>query len=282
MILRSPLSYQGSKYKLMRSILAELPEHRVFHDVFGGSGTVSLNVGSSVVNYNDWDIAAYSVLRCLKNAPDPQRIIDRLDYLLDKYDLDRENDPAYYRFRGLYNHRPKAFWLWVLSKHSFSSLMRFNKQGLFNLPFGFRTIEKTASRDRWINEFWTRLQNINLHNSSYLGYVQQALIKAGSDDLFYFDPPYLASGDNVYKGRWTVANENKLLSLLNYLDSQGIRWMLSNVVRHRQHHNKILETWMQDYQVVYPAFSTRGEGYSLHRAAAGGPNKTVEVLVKNF
>jgi site-specific DNA-adenine methylase len=132
-------------------------------------------------------------------------------------------------------------------------------------------------------EVWNRLQNISLHNLSYLQYVKKALKKADKKHIFYFDPPYSASGDNVYAGpSWGKEQDLKLFSLLDYLDSLGIRWILSNCVQHRGHKNKELAKWMKQYKVVYPQFRTKGEAYTLNRAVDNKLNNTVEVLVKNY
>lgn len=281
-IIRSPLAYQGSKFKLIHAIEEQSGKFIRFHDVFGGSGVVSLNMcllGETY--YNDWDPAAYSVLKHLKAAPNADKIISRLNKTIVKHGLSRINESNYYKFREHYNKNPNPFDLWVLSKHSFSSLMRFSRNG-FNLPFGRRGIEPSESRDKWIRDFWNRLQFVQLHNESYLQYVKRTYMDANKDDLFYFDPPYLASGANVYKGDWTIKDEKKLLSLLDFLDNRGIRWILSNVIQHREFTNKILKKWMKQYTVVYPNFRTKGEGYTLNRAATSGPNNTIEVLVKNF
>lgn len=281
--VRSPLAYQGSKFKLLESLQKEAGDFRRLHDVFGGSGTVSLNLkGSGKTIYNDWDPAAFSILTCLKEHKSPRTIITKLDKIIAKHGLHRKAEDEYYAFRDWYNRNRHPFNLWVLSKHSFSSLMRFNDSGEFNLPFGFRGPEKSEQRDRWINDFWHRLQSVELHNLSYLQYVKKFHKRASEFDLFYFDPPYLASGDNVYKGNWTIEDEKRFLSMLDYLDNMGLRWMLSNVVKHRSFTNKILQRWMKQYRVVYPNFKTSGEGYILNRAATSGPNNTVEVLIKNY
>lgn len=283
LLVRSPLAYQGSKFRLFNALRQQLGDFKVLHDVFGGSGTVAINaVPYGQVLYNDWDHNAYAVLSKLKAAPSSDRIISRLDNTIKKHKLDRSSDSAYFRFRDYYNSNPDPFTLWVLSKHSFSSLMRFSGKTGFNLPFGKRSPAKSASRDFWIESFWARLQSIELHNLSYLSYVKKYYKSACVDTVFYFDPPYLASGANVYKGTWSEDDDIKLFSLLDYLDSRNIKWLMSNVVHHRHFTNTRLIKWMKNYNVHYPDFKNKGEGYILNRAATSGPNNTVEVMIKNF
>lgn len=285
LLVRSPLSYQGSKYKLLRALQQNCAPVKVLHDVFGGSGTVGLNMPiAKTVHINELDPNVYGVLLHLKSRATWQEIVKQLDATIRKHKLGntREYEDAYYRFRSKFNKSPNWFDLWVLSKHSFSSLIRFNKTSGFDLPFGFRSPQKSKSRDFWIQQFWTRLQSVKLHNKTYLQYVKHAIRKADRSHVFYFDPPYLASGANVYIGEWTEADDQKLRDLLDYMNKIGLRWVLSNVTKHRGHKNKPLAKWMKQYNYSYPAFTGKGELYSLNRAADTKDNGTVEVIIKNF
>lgn len=284
MTVRSPLAYQGSKWSLIPSLLAEFDNVRNLYDVFGGSATVSINaVGHAKrVFYNDHDERVVELL-CTLSAMGPKKVISRLDAVINKHGLGRTkaHRSAYFAFRAYYNKRPNPFLLWVLSKHSFSSLIRFSSKG-FNLPFGKRSPGKSVQRDRELFESITRLQSVTMSSSSYLQFVKRHYKRAKSSDLFYFDPPYLASGDNVYKGTWTEKDDLKLMQLLDFLDSLGLRWMLSNVTEHRGRINKPLKKWMKKYNVKYPTFNRSGEGYILNRATTSDPNRTVEVLITNY
>ena len=52
--IKSPFNYIGGKYKLLPQILPLFPSKiSMFYDVFGGGASVSLNVNSEYVYYND-------------------------------------------------------------------------------------------------------------------------------------------------------------------------------------------------------------------------------------
>ena len=52
--IKSPMNYIGGKYKLLPQLLPLFPQKiSMFYDVFGGGGSVSLNVNSEYVYYND-------------------------------------------------------------------------------------------------------------------------------------------------------------------------------------------------------------------------------------
>lgn len=282
--VRSLIAYQGNKWSLLRSLRENVGSFSHFHDVFGGSATVSINmVDLGKVIYNDHDPNVYGIFKCLKSMS-VDEVIAQLDKTIKKHKLGRRDDAAYTKFRSYYNRNRDPFLLWVLSKHSFSSLIRFNSDGDFNMPFGKRSPQKSEQRDYVIAAAHKRLRKVKLHNKPYLKYIQKAIEKADDNHVFYFDPPYLASGDNVYHGIWTEADDIKLMELLDYMDRKGLRWMLSNVTQHRQHKNRPLIKWLRSrkYTVINPQFNRAGEGYILNRATTSDANKTVEVLVKNY
>ena len=52
--VKSPMNYIGGKYKLLPQILPLFPDKiSMFYDIFGGGGSLSLNVNSKYVYYND-------------------------------------------------------------------------------------------------------------------------------------------------------------------------------------------------------------------------------------
>ena len=75
-LVKSPMNYIGGKYKLLPQMLPLFPnEISMFYDVFGGGASVSLNVNSDFVYYNDIipyvsnmldDLRGKSTEECLK------------------------------------------------------------------------------------------------------------------------------------------------------------------------------------------------------------------------
>lgn len=278
-MLRSILSYQGSKFKLLPSLMPHLIDASRVYDVFGGSATVSINVRRSV--YNDLDSNVTEILQYIKKTPLDKLVSDYAKFV-DHFGLSARNEKGYLQLREYQrttNQHP--FVNFVLSKHSFCGLMRFNGSNGFNLKFGSRTYDMEANYSAFA-AFRQKLQTIPIHNLSYLKFVEKTHRKIKSNDVYYFDPPYLASGAMIYGCQWSSSDEVKLLSLLDYLDSCGCKWVLSNVLQHRGFTNKHLKKFCKNYNVYYPSFNTKGEGYILNRVATSGQNKTVEIIVRNF
>lgn len=280
--IRSPLAYQGSKFKLLHEIIPILSKFDKVHDVFGGSGTIAVNLPDSRVFYNDFDDRIVNILKSIAAFPKANDAILKYNKIVRKNKLSRTDQEAFLKFREYVNVEQDPFDVWVLSKHSFCSLIRFSQtKGNFNYGFGKRSLDLHYN-DPWFHTVHSRLQNIKMHSMTYLDYVKHYHKKACKRTVFYFDPPYLASGDNVYKGKWCESDEIKFLEMLDYLDSLNVKWVLSNVLAHRGLVNKILKKWQKKYNVTYPAFRTSGEAYTINRVYEAIKNETVEVLIKNF
>ena len=70
------------------------------------------------------------------------------------------------------------------------------------------------------------------------------------EDFVYLDPPYLGN-DGVYQdGKrgfegWTEKNEEKLYSFMEYINSIGAFFMLSNYSEHTKSINNKLNDWIK-------------------------------------
>lgn len=286
MVIRSPLAYQGSKFKLLPELLEVFGRPKVFHDVFGGSAVVSLNMVDSAgsVHYNDHD---ENISRIIKRLAKDVPTVSRIKRLARHYKIDELDRDGYYWFRNeIANKYKLPLMFFLLSKVSYCSLLRFNRKNECNIPYGNRGRSILSKQN--MRSLSRAIEKIRLIHSvstlSYLQYVKEWHKKADGNHLFYFDPPYFASGASVYKGDWTVEDDKKLFSLLDYMDGLGLRWVLSNVTHHKSHVNKQLIKWMKRYTVVYPTFGGK-VAYNLDRARVSGKredNRTVEVIIKNF
>ena len=73
------------------------------------------------------------------------------------------------------------------------------------------------------------------------------LINANS--FVYCDPPYLITLGSYNDGKrgfngWNEADEKRLLSYLEKLNAKGVKFMLSNVLEHKEKRNTLLNEWI--------------------------------------
>ena len=69
--IKSPIFYMGGKYDLLPELLPRFPKEQeidTFIDLFGGSGTVSLNVPYKNIIYNELNENIVNLLYMLKNV----------------------------------------------------------------------------------------------------------------------------------------------------------------------------------------------------------------------
>jgi len=102
-------------------------------------------------------------------------------------------------------------------------MVRFNKQGKYNVPFGHKPNRfSKAYITKIINQISYVYEAIHIHNSEFSCVDFRISIKeAGASDFIYCDPPY--AGRNVdYFNSWSEKDENDLYALLNETESNFI------------------------------------------------------------
>lgn len=135
-LIRSPINYTGNKYKLLKQILPLFPKKiENFHDIFGGSGTVSLNCDAENVFYNDLNNYIGQILLTIKEYGQ-ENTIKELNQIIDKYQLSKTNEDGFKKLRVDYNQKPTPIKLMVLSYYSFNFQIRFNNLKQYNSSFG--------------------------------------------------------------------------------------------------------------------------------------------------
>ena len=109
----------------------------------------------------------------------------------EKNPIDRiinPNENLYYRLRDMFNHKTKSEYLdsvlyYFINKTAYSGMIRYNKNGEYNVPFGHY---KNFNTDL-VSEPHSNL----LKKSSFLnGDYKNSFDLASSDDFMFLDPPY--------------------------------------------------------------------------------------------
>ena len=99
--------------------------------------------------------------------------------------------------------------------------------------------------------------------------------------VFYADPPYSACiSKHPYRVgniKWTADEDRRLFECLDYINKNGGKFILSNVLTNNGVHNIPLKNWASSY-VVNP-IEVSYQNSSYQRKNNG---KTEEVLITNF
>jgi len=245
---KSPLNYSGSKDSLMPQITKYLPGYiDSFVDVMGGAFNVGVNVVANEIVYNEYNPYVYEMVEMLLKK-EPKKILEHTKNQIKKHNLNRSDSKTFNKFRAVYNNKQNSMDLFVLSMFSFQNQLRFNSSFEFNTPVGNCAFNETLGQ-RVLN-FKPKVKKINLLNFDFQNLDYK---KFSKDSLFYFDPPYFITNGSYNDGKrgfngWDADLETKLLKYITTLHNNGYKFMLSNIINHKNKTNHILKEWIETHE----------------------------------
>lgn len=282
--IKSPFNYIGGKYKLLPQILPLFPDKiSTFYDVFGGGGSLSLNVDSSYVYYNDIVPYVGEMLDEMARLG-YEECISKIEQVIEEYELSKTNREGFEKLREDYNNGKKEWHIfYTLVCYSFNSQYRFNNNHEYNSSFGKNKSWFSDTTKKKIKEFIERANETHMVYDG-LDYLDIDFSDANENDLVYFDPPYLITCGNYNDGKrgfkgWTQQDDINLMELCDKLNEQGIRFAMSNVFEDKGKTNDLLKEWSKKY-TVYHLNNTYGN--CNYQAKDKSTNTTDEVLIVNY
>lgn len=278
--LKSPLNYVGGKYRLLPQIIAHFPEKiNTFVDLFSGGCNVGINVWANQIIFNDVNDRINDIFRYLK-VHDAVESLQTIKQIINCYHLSKTNGAGFRRLRKAYNQHPQPMLLYTLVAYSYNNQFHFNQQLQYNNPFGRNRSHFSKNMAERLASFTERLHQLNTTFMD-LPFEQVNLSHLTSDDLVYCDPPYLITTGSYNDGQrgfggWTANDDLRLLMLLDRLEQQGVRFALSNVLKHKGMTNNNLINWSQKYQVHHLNYGYQNASYNTVR------QRSDEVLITNY
>ena len=284
-IIINPFNYHGAKHKLIPQLKPLIPDNiSTFVDVFGGSGEMSLNIVADKVIYNDKNEPFVNMLRNFDDS-----FISEVDAVIARFNLNKTNLEGYLACRDYYNSniktlgdRERAVVLYSLLCHSFNNQVSFNRKKEFNLPFGKDRSEFNESLREKLEIYIKRLKEVDIEFLS-VPFVKLAQSTFPDNSFVYADPPYLITTgpyERDYRCKWTVSHEFELYSFLDKLNRQGIKFGMSNVLKHKGKTNDLLIDWAKDYNTHYLDMTYRNCNYQSY--AMNDDKESQEVFITNY
>lgn len=253
----SPLNYIGGKADMIDFIRKNSPQNiNRFIDMFGGGFNVGINFNAEQIIYNDCNFKVKELLEMFRNI----ETIDLYKYIsnmIKKYKLEKGDKDSYLKIRELYNSQPKDSrdprLLYLLILFGYQQQIRFNSSYDYNNPVG-----QAGFNDKILEKLVSYCRNLKEKNVVFMSKDFNDMWEHINENSFvYLDPPYLITLGSYNDGKrgfngWTEKDETALLKFLNILNSKGIKFMLSNVLEHKEKKNKILIDWIKDnnYRVI--------------------------------
>lgn len=282
-LIKSPMNYIGGKYKLLPQILPLFPNKiSMFYDVFGGGASISLNVNSEFVYYNDIVPYVSNMFNDLKGKS-TEECLKEIEKVIKKYSLSKTNKEGFLKLREDYNNGDRS-WVnfYMLICHSFNYQFRFNNSQEYNSSFGKNRSEYTITTENKFINFMDKLNSIDI-SFDCKDFRDIDYSDADENDLVYFDPPYLISCGNYNDGKrgfkgWSEQDDLDLMDLCDKLDEQGTRFAMSNILEHKGLKNEKLIEWSKKYKVYTLDYNYDNCNYQDNNKN----NNTVEVLIVNY
>lgn len=217
----------------MPSLLGDVKiEH--YHEPFLGGGAVFFSLDREKKAYlsdaNPQLINAYIQVR-----DNPEGVIQLFEKMHNTKD-------DYYRIRSEITAEPtveNAARFIYLNQTSFNGLYRVNRQGKYNVPYGFR---KTHYRVDRIRDASKKLQNTLIE----VGDFETHKYKIKRNDLVFLDPPYTVSHNNngfiqYNQNLFSLEDQHRLKRFIEYIKAKGAYYILTNAA-----HETICEIFLTE------------------------------------
>lgn len=296
-MIRSPFFYVGDKYKLIKQLEEIFPKN-INHliEPFCGGGSVFLNIKADKTlanDFNPWMIKLHKYLGGFRK--NRQEFIALLEKTILEYNLSASylgvivsddlklkhkktyyaiyNKIAYTKLREDFNgDKTDLMKLYILLIYGFNHMLRFNGKGDFNLPVG--NVDYNKNVNKALNSYFDFVDahEAQFYNLDFEEFLES--IQINENDVVYLDPPYLVSNCEYNKG-WTQESDDRLYKIIDNLNKNGKKFILSNVFSHKGVENEQLIKWAKKYNTHFLS-----SNYISYHDNTVKP--TIEVVITNF
>lgn len=270
-----PLKCQGIKTKLVDWIKdhAILEKDGIWIEPFMGSGVVGFNVRPAHAIFSDVNPHIISFYNAIKSGEIDSSIAREF---LEKEGalLQKKGEDHYYEVRERFNKNPSPLDMLFLNRACFNGVMRFNRKGEFNVPFGHKPerfakayITKIANQIKYVS------QAVSQYDWKFVcSDFKTTITSASQSDFIYCDPPY--AGRHVdYFNSWSEKDEQELYELLK---AAPAKFILSTWHSNQYRKNEALEKYSSEFTVL-----TREHFYHVG-ASEKNRNPMLEAIVLNY
>lgn len=270
-----PIKIQGIKTKIVPLIkqVAEFADSDVWFEPFMGSGVVGFNVAPKRAFFSDTNPYLIAFYQAIQDGEiTPANVRAYLEFEGKK--LSELDDEYYYEVRNRFNRHHDPFDFLFLNRACFNGMIRFNKKGEFNVPYGHKP-------QRFAKAYVTKIVNqvanveamlrLNDWHFSVMSF-DEVIPGAESGSFIYCDPPYI--GRHVdYFDSWDEENEVTLHELL--MAHQG-KFMLSTWDHNSYRTNDYV------YTLWHECHKTTREHFYHVGARESNRNAVIEALLTNY
>lgn len=275
-MLIPPIKCQGKKTKLVshiKELYSKLKlDNSVYYEPFMGSGVVGFNIEPEKAIFSDNNPYIIKFYNSIKNKIINHKIVK--DFLEESGLELKKNGKDYYNLvRDRFNKDGNILDFLFLNRCCFNGLMRFNRNGKFNVPyckkddrFSQSYITKIVNQVKKVEELLDRHPDWQFICSDWKDIIKNAK----EEDIIYCDPPYLGLFSTYYT-EYDINNEKELQDFLNNICNS--KWIYSSWKENKDKINEFILDLIGKYDSIDIE----------HRYQIGSKNeyrnKVVEILI---
>lgn len=200
------IKYSGGKrreIKYFKDLIPTLDSNNTYIEPFVGGGALFFYLEPKKAIINDLNkdlIAFYKQMKF-----DRQKLVDELSTL-------KNTEDTYYKIRDMYNNKIKRDYLdatlfYYINKTAFSGMIRYNKNGEFNVPYGW--YKKINFLGNLTEDASNLLSSTKIFNSDF----ETIFDMAKEGDFIFLDPPYMSTfKDYNREGSFTEDDQIRLFN----------------------------------------------------------------------
>ncbi|TET10394.1 MAG: Dam family site-specific DNA-(adenine-N6)-methyltransferase [Candidatus Atribacteria bacterium] len=224
------LRWIGGKQNLIKFLIKFVPEdynkHK-YYEPFLGAGSMFFKIIPDNAYLSDYN---FHLINCYKMIAEyPYKVHNLLNLFLKN-----DSKKYYYKIRANFNRNIKKFSyvqaakFIYLNKTCFNGIYRVNKEGSFNVPYGYKE-NLSIPTLQYLNDLSFILKKVKLECFSYENIY--SLVKKG--DFVYLDPPYPPLNGSSYfshytKERFFSDDQKRLAVFAEKLSNKGCNVLISN------------------------------------------------------
>ena len=264
------LRWAGGKTKFVHEIVSRLPPlpaSATYYEPFLGAGAVFLAYAPQRAILSDLNPDLVFAFTSVRNHP--IEVAKKL-YALGR----RDSEKAYYSARDRFNACKQRNYLQAarfiyLNQTSFNGIYRVNKQGLYNVPYGFKITPRIPGKIE-LEATSAILKRATIKLADYSEITQEA----SKGDVVYLDPPYPPlNGTSFFthytKERFAHEDQVKVADTAHELRGRGCTVVITNAdtpaIR------KLYSTWNIS-EITRPRWVTS----SCHK------HKVIELIITSY
>ncbi len=202
--MKPMLKYRGGKSRELSEIKKYIPSFEgIYIEPFFGGGALFFDLEPQNAIINDINISLMDFYRGIRNnfldvkselkkiQVEYEKNREEFDFLKKttlKKHVDDKNEAIYYEMRDIFNGNTKsnlqaATVYYYINKTAYSGMIRYNKDGKFNVPYGRY---KNFNTEIITKEHSELLKKSEIYSVNY----KDIFAMANKDDFLFLDPPY--------------------------------------------------------------------------------------------